>query len=161
MRVSEEMAHVSRNSRNCIAAAVVALCPASFGTFLWLFFGYFSSRPSQPHPELGLVYALNNHGSYVYVSASESTGLAMLMIAFVVGFFATIAIVPKKVILPPPGTPRWITRISAQFDILIGTPKRRLMIVFYCALICYLAIIYLAGPSIAEFVVSHGVILRA
>jgi hypothetical protein len=151
---------MSREIRNCIAAAVVALCPASFGTFLWLFFGYFSSRPSQPHPELGLVYALNNHGSYVYISTTESTGLAMLMIAFVVGFFVTIAIVPKEAILPPPGTPRWITRISAQFDIFIGTPKRRLMIIFYCALICYLAIIYVAGPSIAEFVVSHGVILR-
>jgi hypothetical protein len=149
-----------REIRNYIAAAILALCPASFGVNLWLFFGYFSSRPPQPHPELGLVYVLNNHGSYVYISATESTGLAMLMIAFFAGFFGAIALVPKEAILPPPGTPRWITRISAQFDIFIGTPKRRLMIIFYCALICYLAIIYVAGPSIAEFVVSHGVILR-
>jgi hypothetical protein len=149
-----------REIRNRIATAILALCPASFGTSLWLFFTYFSSRPRQPRPELGLVYALNNHGSYVYISATESTGLAMLGIAFIVAFFAAFAIVPKKAILAPPGTPQWVTRISGQFNTDLGTPTRLLVAIFCCAVICYLAIIYLAGPFIAEFMVSRGVILR-
>jgi hypothetical protein len=62
-----------------IAAASAALCPASFGTFLWLFFAYFSSHPAKPNAALGFVHALNHHGSYVYLSDAESTGLALLM----------------------------------------------------------------------------------
>lgn len=153
--------NMSRQIRNQLATATFALCFASFGTYLWLFFSYFSSRPRQPHPELGLVHVLNNHGSYVYISAAESTGLAMLMIAFFVGFCLTFAIVPKEAILPPPGTPRWLTYVSAQYNTDLAEPTRRLKAIFCCALISYLGIFYLAGSSIADFVVRHGVILPA
>jgi hypothetical protein len=152
--------NMTREIRNRIATAILALCPASFVILLWLFFAYFSSHPRQPHPELGLVYALNNHGSYVFISAIESTGLALLVIVFIVSFFAAFVIVPKQAILAPTGAPQWITRISGQFKTDLSTPTRLLVAIFCCALICYLAIIYFSGPFIAEFMVSHGVIMH-
>lgn len=86
---------MARSCRYDIAAATAALCPASFGTFLWLFFAYFSSHPTKPNRALGFVYALNNHGSYVYLSDTESTGLALLLNLFMAGIFCALVIVPK------------------------------------------------------------------
>jgi hypothetical protein len=63
---------VKRVLRNDIATVFFALCPASFGSYLWLFYRYCSTRPSRPQPEPGFVHALNNHGSYVYISDVES-----------------------------------------------------------------------------------------
>ena len=106
--------NVSREIRMWIAAAIVALCPVSIVASMWLLLTYYSSGPREPHPEQGLLYALNNHGvPYVYVSASESTGLGLLMIAPFVSFFAAFAIVPKEAIIAPPGTLPWITRIGS------------------------------------------------
>jgi len=95
-----------RSFRYDIAAATAALCPASFGTFLGLFFAYFSSPPAKPNPAIGFVHARNNHGSYVYLSDAESTGLAMLRNGFMIGMFR---ILPKDPALAPPGTARWLT----------------------------------------------------
>jgi hypothetical protein len=53
-----------------------------------LFFAYFSSHPAKPNAALGFVHALNNHGSYVYLSDAESTGVALLMNVFMIGFLA-------------------------------------------------------------------------
>jgi hypothetical protein len=75
----------TRKIRNCIGAAIVAIPMASGITFFWLFFSYFSSHPRAPQPDKGLIHALNNHGSRVFISDSESTGMSFLMIAFAVG----------------------------------------------------------------------------
>ena|SRR5436190_682060 len=146
-----------RQIRNNIATACFALCPASFGAYLWLFYRYFSSRPSRPQPELGLVHALNNHGAYVYISDAESTGLAFLAGTFVVGFVLTMGIVPKKLIFPPPSTPRWLTYLPS-FETDMANPSRRLYIVMVASLVFYLAVIILAGRSIVEFAVSRGIV---
>jgi hypothetical protein len=97
----------TRKIRNCTAAAIVAIPMASGITFFWLFFSYFSSHPGAPQPDKGLIHALNNHGSYVFIPDSESTGMSFLMIAFAVGFFLAIAIIPKEFVLPPANSPRW------------------------------------------------------
>jgi hypothetical protein len=68
-------------SRIDIADAAVALFPSGWITYFWIFFSYFSSHPTKPNAELGLVRALANHGSYVYVSDAEATGLALLKIS--------------------------------------------------------------------------------
>jgi hypothetical protein len=98
-----------RSFRYIIAAATAALCPASFGTFLGLFFAYFSSHPAKPNAALGFVHARNNHGSYVYLSDAESTGLALLKNGFMIGLFGMFRILPKDPALAPPGTARWLT----------------------------------------------------
>jgi hypothetical protein len=105
-----------RSFRYDIAAATAALCPASLGTFLWLFFAYFSSRPAKPNATLGFVHALNNHGSYVYLSDAESTGLALLMNVFMIGLFGMFAILPKDPALAPPGTARWLAHFLCLKD---------------------------------------------
>jgi hypothetical protein len=148
-----------RSFRYDIAAATAALCPASFGTFLWLFFAYFSSHPAKPNAALGFVHALNNHGSYVYLSDAESTCLALLMNVFMIGLFGMFAILPKDPALAPPGTGRWLTHFYlSKTDLANPTP--RLKAIFLCSLVFYLAVIYLAGPAIVRFVVSRGIVLQ-
>jgi hypothetical protein len=144
-----------RSHRNDVASAIVALCPVSFGVHLWLFFTYFSSRPTQPNAQLGFVRALNNHGSYVYISDAESTGLALLMMAFVAGLVGTLAVVPKDPIHP--ATPRWTTYLVGKTDLADPTP--RLKIIFLFGLVVYFAVICFAGPSIVRLIVSKGIVL--
>jgi hypothetical protein len=149
---------MTRQLRNNVALFFFALCPASFGAHLWLFYRYFSARPSHPIPELGLVHPLSNHGAYVYISDGESTGLAFLFGAFLVGFTAAVGIVPKKLIFPRPSTPRWITYLpSFETDLANPTPTR--YVVMAAAFMFHLAIIIFAGRSIVSFAVSHGIIL--
>lgn len=153
-------AAMTRALRNDIASATVAICPASFGAFLWLFFAYFSSHPTTPNDELGLVYKLSNHGSYVYLSATESTGLALLMIAFVVGLVVTLFIVPKDYILPPPGTPRWMTYVGGTAKTDLAKPTPRLRMIFLGSLVFCLGVIYFAGPWLAKLMVARGIVLH-
>ncbi|MGH6933245.1 MAG: hypothetical protein ACREEE_12525 [Dongiaceae bacterium] len=151
---------MNRSFRNDIASATAPLCIVSFGAFLWLFFAYFSTHPVQPDPERGYVHALSNHGSHVYLTDIESTGLALLMAAFAIGFLLTIAIAPKDHILPPPKTPRWIAYVSARYRTDLADPSPRMKAIFLCSLGCYVAVILLAGRSIASFVVSLGIVLE-
>ena len=136
---------MKRSTRNDIASAIVALCPASFGTFTWLFYSYFSTHPTKPNVQLGFVHALNNHGSYVYLSDAESTGLVLLAIAFVIAFFGSLAIVPKDPILPSLGTPRWLTYVSGSAHTDLENPTHRLKMIFLGSFVFYLAVIYFLG----------------
>jgi len=149
---------MTRQIRNNIAIVFFALCPASFGAYLWLFYRYFSTRPSHRIPELGLVHPLNNHGAYVYISDAESTGLAFLFGAFLVGFTVAMGVVPKKLIFPPPTTPRWITFLPS-FETDLANPTPAGYVVMAASLLFHLAVIIFAGRSIVNFAVSHGIIL--
>jgi hypothetical protein len=112
---------------------------------MWLFFAYFDSRPRVPKPELGLIHALNNHGSYVFISDTEATGLALLTYAFLVAFGLFIAIVPKQFQLPPAGTPRWITRTSARFTTDLEKPTQEYWIIFAASLAGWTLVFLLSG----------------
>jgi hypothetical protein len=151
---------MKRSVLNDIASAAVALFPACFGTFIWLIFAYNSSHPTKPNAELGFVHPLSNHGSYVYLSDTESTGLVLLMIGFFAGLLVAAILVAKEAIPLPRGTPRWITYVSARVRTDFDHPTRRMKTISLCSLGVYLAIIWLAGPSIVRLVVSHGVILQ-
>jgi hypothetical protein len=150
---------MKRSTRNDIASAAIALCPVSFSVRLYLFYSYLSSRPRSPNSELGFVRPLNNHGSYVYLTDVESTGLALLFIAFFAGFALALAIVPKDFVLPPSGTPKWITHLGATFRHDLSHPSRRLVNIFLFSAALYLTAIILIGNSIASFVVSQGFVL--
>ena len=127
---------------------------------MFLFFSYFNSHPAAPNTALGLVHALNNHGSYVYLSDTEWTGLSLLRMAFFAGLVSIFAILPKDPTLAPPGTPRWIAHFLyvAKTDSI--NPPPRLKTIFLCSIVFYLAVIYLAGPLIAHLFVSHGIVLE-
>jgi len=82
------------------------------------------------------------------------------MIAFLIGFAMSVAIVPKEFITPAPGTPKWMTYVTASFRTDLARPDRRLKIVMTCAAAIYLALIVMAGPIFTRFLVSHGMVLH-
>lgn len=51
-------------SRNDLAGGILGLGLGCFAVHYWLFKHYSSIRPHEPNEELGLVYPLNNHGSF-------------------------------------------------------------------------------------------------
>jgi hypothetical protein len=149
---------MKRSFRTDVALATAALCAASFATDLWLFFTYLGSRPAKPNAALGFVHALNNHGSYVYLTDTESTGLVLLMNVFIAGAIGTFVILPKDPTLAPSGTARWLTHFyAARADLDNPTPRQKA--VFLCSLVFCLAVIWLAGPMIVRFMVSRGIVL--
>ena len=104
------------------------------------------------------MHALNNHGSYVYLSDTESTGLLLLINVFLVGMFGGFAILSKDPTLSPPGTARWMTHFYvAKADLDSPTPRQKA--IFLCSLLFYLVVIWLAGPMIVCLMVSRGIVL--
>lgn len=152
---------MKRELRNRVAAALGGLLPASFGTHLWLFFFYVAYRPKVPNPELGLVHPLNDHGSYVFISGAESTGLTLLTYIFFAAIVLSLVIVPKDFLLPPPGTPRWITWISGRAKTDLARPSRSLKLIFFASIAFWTALIWLVGAAAVGFVNSHGIVLNA
>src|SRR5665213_2329562 len=86
---------MNRSVRYDIAATMLAFGFASFGTHVWIFLSYFSSHPKLPNVEEGFVHALNNHGSHVYVTDAEATGLGLLWLAFFLGILCGGLICPR------------------------------------------------------------------
>jgi hypothetical protein len=127
-----------RSSKSDVGAALVALALASFGTHLWIFHSYFSSHPRWPIAEGGFVYALNNHGSHVYVTDREVTGLGLLSLTFLISILVVGIVVGRTELAK--ATTRSTTIIA-------------------CSLPLYIGAIYFFGQSIASFFVSHGIIL--
>ena len=135
-----------KEARTLITAASGALCLASLFLHLWLFDKYFNSLPHQPQPQFGRVRPLNNHGSYVYLTDAEATGLSFLTLAFFVGFL--IAIVMPKRYVPGKGTEQELGTVT----------NKQFTVVFLIAISLYLAIIAVAGPRIVGFATSHGLV---
>lgn len=137
--------------RRGLAAVLFGLFFAAFGVHMWLFDSYFASRPRTPQPDLGLVYALNNHGAHVYLTCAESRGVGLLFLASLAALTLAIAIVPKTFLLPPPSTPKWITKVSARFETGLEKPPAALKLVFTVSILFTLAVIAFAGDDIAKF----------
>ena len=128
--------------RRFMAVAFFAVALAGFASHFWMFYEYHSSRPNQPHPEVGRLYPSSDHSSYVYLTAGEATGLSLLIGTFLIGILLGAIVILKE---NPPG----LTRLSRREYEVAGI-----------AMICYLSLIILAGPSIARWVVSHGTVLN-
>jgi hypothetical protein len=71
-----------------VLSGIAALCFWFSGFFTWIHFG--ANRSKVAEPENGRVIPLNNHGSVVYLTASENYLLDGLMIAGVVFFLLTV-----------------------------------------------------------------------
>lgn len=138
--------------RNHVAWVAVALSLLSFVAYLMLLVAYHSSHPRTPVTGLGMVYPSNNHGSYVYLTKAEATGLSLLMDAFVVGVFVIFVVIPKEFVIVPR------SRFS-RFPVTIkyDTPTLSMKLVALCSAALYLVMIICFGHSIAEFVISRGI----
>ncbi|HXL98301.1 MAG TPA: hypothetical protein VN932_00105 [Rhizomicrobium sp.] len=148
-----------RSVRTDIAAALISVCGPSFGTYLWLFYAYFSSHPSRPDGGRGFVHPLDNHGAYVFISDAEATGLSLLMVLFVVGFIGALLVVPKEPVIPPPSTPRWITYVGGRYKTGLDEATPRLTAIFWISAGIYLSLIRFLGPAVVGFLVHRGIVL--
>ena len=135
---------MQRQVRNYIAAACFGVSLASFASYLWLFFQYQSTRPNYPKPDLGFVHGLNNHGWYVYINDVDSTGLALLLGVFFVGFLLCFIVVPK-------------TYSSKGIEHGLGEPGHYKAL--WIGAICCCGVIIFAGKHIAALIVSQGLVL--
>jgi hypothetical protein len=151
---------MKRSVRYDVVSSIFALAAACFGTELFLYFSYFNSHPAAPNGALGLIHALNNHGSYVYLSDTEWVGLSLLRMVFFACVVSTYVILPKDPTLAPPDTPRWIAHSFYVAKTNMVNPPPRLKTIFLCSVVFYLAVIYLAGPLIAHLFASHRIILE-
>jgi hypothetical protein len=116
------------------------------GADLW----YSSTRPKNPDPLIGRIYSHHFKGSAtVYLTASETTGLSLLPLGFLLGL-GSIAIAYSK-------EPRDPMSSTGKMKEPILTRKHYIML--WCAIACYIAMVVFVGPFITDFAVSHGVIL--
>ena len=132
--------------RNAIASACYAVAFASVSLHLWLTSHYGRIFPTKSHAELGRVHALNIHGTNVFLTDTETTGLSLTLGMFVLGVVLFAIVVPKDHI---PGVG------------LVALKKTNgLQVAVVCTVfVCYLTFAMLAGPSIVSFAVSHGLVL--
>jgi hypothetical protein len=127
--------------RKDITAAGVGLALALFGTHMWVFQSYLSSRPTGPVPGQGLLRELSNHGHKFYVSDVEATGLALLWLAFLVSILL-------------------VGSIGMELSKSDRVPTVRSSTTIACSLLISIGVIYLLGWPIAAFAVSHGASLN-
>src|SRR5438045_7309484 len=114
----------------------VAFTFASFPSFLGADLWYSSTRPKNPDPVVGRIYAHHFKGSpTVYLTASETTGLSLLPLSFLLGF-GLVAIA----YLNEPRDPTSSTRKMKE-PIL----NRKHYIVLWCAIACYLVMVVFVG----------------
>lgn len=106
-----------------------------------------------------MVYPLNNHGSYVYLTKTQAAGVNLLFDLFPVGFLLLIIAMPKEFRFVR-GT-RWITYAgrTVRADLLQPTPAVKA--VFCGSVVLWSAIILGLGPYIVAFLVARGVVLSA
>jgi hypothetical protein len=149
---------MKKTLRYDLATSIFALGLACAGLQLFLLVSYFSSHPGIPDSARGLINALDNHGSYVYISDTEWVGLSLLRMVLFVCLFGTIAVLPKDPTRAPFDTPRWVAHSFYVAEPGTITTKPRIETVFVCSIVLYLAAIYLVGPLIVRLLVSHGII---
>ena len=142
----------SRTLRSYVAAAVFGIGGANAAMFFSLLNQYISSQPSEPRPDLGLIYQIKNHGSHNYISATQETGLSLMSLTFLSCFLAFIIIIPKNFNGSLPNG-----RLSmATFD----KPSWRTVGLFWVAFCLGVAVLAFAGTWIADAIVSTGIVLH-
>ena len=133
----------------------LALAVACGPAWLSLFYYYFSSRPAAPSPQLGFIYPLNNHGFVVYIAAAESVALTLLGMGVALGFVVAFILAPRQRILGLIRAEPWRPHVGWRFE--TDHPTLRLKSVFLLSLVCWLAVIWFVGPSMARFVVAGNI----
>jgi hypothetical protein len=105
-----------------------------------------TSQPREAGQALGLIYPMNNHGWYYYLSATQATQLTMLMymsMAFCGLAFAVNVPIPKK--------PPW-QKYALTTQLLWGH--------FLSSLVLSASTLWLTSPYLASVLVSRGIILN-
>jgi hypothetical protein len=151
---------MKKTFRYDLGTSIFALGLACAGMQLFLFVSYFGSHPRAPDSARGLIHALNNHGSHVYISDAEWLGLSLLRVVLLLCVIGTMAVLPKDPTRAPFDTPRWVANSFYVAEPGTITSKTRVKAVFFCSIVLYLAAIYLAGPFVVRLLISHGIVLQ-
>ena len=140
---------LSRKQMHVFLRAFFALFLAGFSVQSSLFLGYHGSgRPFQPQPELGRVHPSNNHGSVIFLTDEEATGLSLLTVVCFTGLF-------------PAGFFLWkLYGFGRTQRTVEDSATWRQNAVFPGALVFFLLIIFFLGPYAVDLAVSHGWVLR-
>src|SRR5579863_133209 len=126
--------HRVLQTRKSICLASAALSMASICSFFGAQIWYSSTRPTEPHPEQGRIYAHHlKLCATVYLTASEATGLTILPIAFLGGLLSAGINYPRE---------RNSLGVAVEF-----TATKREFRVYWIAMFSYILIIVFVGPS--------------
>lgn len=150
-----EFFRLRKPNRWDITAVAMGVAFASFGYFLFLWFRFMDTQPRRPEPTLGLIYSMNNHGSYYYLSATKVTQLSMPLIIFAIfalGFVGTFLL--KKIPRTPVKAP-WEKYAVCPPGMPISMPKS-----FYVSFVIFFTAWWLVCPHVASMLVSKGIILN-
>lgn len=144
--------------RHVITAAGGALAVTSFAAHA-IRFQQYVTRPIHPDPVSGLIYVSNSHGHYVYLSAAETIGLSLLMYLFAIGAVIAAIAIQKTFRMQPSAPYQPVGPVKWSLD--TDQPATPLMAtVFLGTIAITAALIYLAGPWVADTVASNGIVLR-
>jgi len=146
--------------RLCATSAAAGLCASSFALYMILFFVYSSSQPKQPEPALGVIYPLNNHGSHVYLTRIQATGMNLLFVVFPIAFAMAIIALPKELRFFR-GMQRWVSFEGRTVRTDLLQPTAAMKAVFFGSVAVWSAIILGLGPYIVAFLVAKGFVLSA
>lgn len=134
----------------------------SFLTILITWARFQTSRPHHVDPGHGFTRLLSGNGLRVYISNADATGHTLLFFAFGIASIAFIVFVPKEPFKLPDIRP-WKARIAAHLNsreaeqLLRSTPyigSFTLVVLLLCS-----GFIYLFGPAVTQFMVSHSAVL--
>ena len=142
--VTTKFSRFLRSHRRDLAAISAAFAVASFGYHIYLWSHFMESQPREPNASLGLIYPMNNHGWYYYLSAAQATQLAILIYASIA--FSLLAF---AVNLPVPTKQPW-----ERYATVSQLPWKY----FVGSLIVSVGTLWLASPYLASFLVSKGII---
>ena len=127
--------------RRYIACALIGYYLASFGATLWLDHHYVASRPRQPDPAAGLVHPFNEHGTYYYITASESAAATL-------SFWTAWTILLVVFLVVPKGR-NWTTGLE-DF-------RTDYFVVTLIAVLLSIGLIVFVGPTVASYAAYRGI----
>jgi hypothetical protein len=157
--IIESRLNRSRSIRTDIGASLLPVAVVSFVAFIWQVDHYFFIRPATPNKALGLIYALSNHGSYVYISAVESTGHVLLGYTAFAAFLLGVAITPRTFKPLPEGSANWHSFVHWSYEDDLKHPSTRAKTIMALSAFTYSTLLWCCGSSIAGFVVAEGLVL--
>ena len=144
--------------RRVLTALLLGMFLASFAALFWQTFHLIAIRPTTPRPALGFVVPFDYGGTFYYLTGVEHACFMLSFRSCQYLFLLVIIAVPKDFVLPPPGTPRWISYVSAHAR--TGMEEFNW---FYLAAVgmgagVWGGVAVAAGDAIARFALRHGLV---
>jgi hypothetical protein len=133
-----------KEHRRNLAATLAGFSVASFWYHIYLWCRFMELQPRVASPTLGLIYPMNNHGSYYYLSATQATQLTMLFYTFVASSLLTAAL----------NLPMQIKQPWEKYPAVPSLPWKT----FWGSLVFSVGMLWLTSPHIASFLVFNGII---